>query len=341
MRNLFKHFWVSVLISIFIFSQISVPAAQAQQASTPVNLKVVTFPFLSFAPLYIAQDEGFFEEQGLRVEFVKMSEAAAIPALVRGDIDVWGGLLNTNFLNAMSRGAKIKIVAEKGHFSSTGCVSGAMLARKALVESGEMHSLSQLKGRRIDVSRTSYQEYFMDKLLNMAGLTPDDVEIVDVRPPGSIGALKSGQIDLTVAAEPWITRIVRAGSAVIWIPVRRVFPELEHAFIEYGPNLLEKNPEVGKRFMIAYLKGVRQANQGKTPRNLEIITKNTRMDRELLQDVCWRKWHNDGRVETKSVLEFQDWAIEKGLLDRKIPEHRFWDPRYVEHANKVLGAPPK
>jgi NitT/TauT family transport system substrate-binding protein len=186
MRNLFKHFWVSVLISIFIFSQISVPAAQAQQASTPVNLKVVTFPFLSFAPLYIAQDEGFFEEQGLRVEFVKMSEAAAIPALVRGDIDVWGGLLNTNFLNAMSRGAKIKIVAEKGHFSSTGCVSGAMLARKALVESGEMHSLSQLKGRRIDVSRTSYQEYFMDKLLNMAGLTPDDVEIVDVRPPGDL-----------------------------------------------------------------------------------------------------------------------------------------------------------
>jgi ABC-type nitrate/sulfonate/bicarbonate transport system substrate-binding protein len=194
-----------------------------------------------------AQDEGFFEEQGLRVEFMKMSEEAAIPALVRGDLDVWGGLLSANFLNAMSRGAKIKIVAEKGHFSSTGCVSGAMLARKALVESGEMHS----------------------------------------------------------------------------------------------PYLLEKNPEVGKRFMTAYPKGVRQSNQGKTPRNLEILTKNTRMDRELLQDVCWRKWRNDGRIDTKGLLEFQDWAIEKGLLDRKIPVDRFWDPRYVEHANKVIGAPPK
>jgi len=341
MKNLFENFLVPVLISIFIFSQISVSAAQAQQASTPVNLKVVTFPFLSFAPLYIAQDEGFFEEQGLKVEFVKMSEAAAIPALIRGEIDVWGGLLNTNFLNAMKRGAKIKIVSEKGYFSSTGCVSGGLITRKTLIESGELNSLSKLKGRRVDIRRSSYQEYFMDKLLNKAGLTPADVENVDVSPPGAIGALKSGQIDVAFAAEPWITRILKAGNNVLWIPVRQVVPDLEHAFLEYGPNLLEKNPEVGKRFMTAYLKGVRQTSQGKTPRNIEIVVNNTRIKPKLLQDVCWRTWRQDGRMNTKALLEFQDWAFKKGLLDGKVPVQQFWDPRYVEHANKVLGAPPK
>ena len=158
MRNLFGIVFVSVLLPVFVFSQVGVPAAQAQQPSTPVNLKVVTFPFLSFAPLYIAQDEGFFEEQGLKVEFVKMSEAAAIPALVRGDIQVWSGLLNTNFLNAMKRGAKIKIVSEKGYFASSGCVSGGLVARKVLIESGELQNPSQLKGRRVDIRRSSYQE---------------------------------------------------------------------------------------------------------------------------------------------------------------------------------------
>ena len=316
-------------------------AAQAQQTSTPVALKVVTQPFLSFAPFYIAQEEGFFEEQELRVEFVKMTEESAIPALLRGDIHVWGGPLHTNFLNAMNRGAKIKIVSEKGHFSSTGCVAGALIARKALVESGEMHNLFQLKGRRIDARRSSWQEYFLDKLLNEAGLTPDDVQVVDVTPPGALGAMKKGEIDLAIAAEPWITRLVKAGNGVLWLPVRRVIPELEHAFILYGANLLEQNPEVGKRFMTAYLKGVRQAGQGKTLRNLVIISKHTRLDPEFLQDVCWRKWRNDGRVDTKGLLEFQDWAIGKGLLDRKIPVKQFWDPRYTEHANKVLGAPPK
>jgi ABC-type nitrate/sulfonate/bicarbonate transport system substrate-binding protein len=253
MLNLFGSFLVPVLLSMFIFFQVGMSAAQAQQTSTPVALKVVTQPFLTFAPFYIAQEEGFFEEQGLRVEFVKMTEEFAIPALLRGDIHVWGGPLHTNFLNAVNRGAKIKIVSEKGHFSSTGFVAGALIARKALVESGEMHSLFQLKGRRIDARRSSWQEYFLDKLLKEAGLTPNDVEVVDVTPPGALGAMKKGEIDLAIAAEPWITRLVKAGNGSLWIPVRRVIPELEHAFILYGPNLLEQNPEVGKRFMTAYL----------------------------------------------------------------------------------------
>jgi NitT/TauT family transport system substrate-binding protein len=339
MNNFGKYIVLVFLFMLFVF-QASASYGQSQQTSTPVTLKVVTFPFLSFAPLYIAQEEGFFEEQGLRVEFMKMSEEAAIPALIRGDIDVGALLLSTNYFNAMNRGANIKIVAEKGHFSSTGCVSGAVIARKALFESGEMQSLIQLKGRVLDVRRSSYQDYLMDKLLNEAGLTADDVELVDVSPPGALGALRKGEIDVTLAAEPWITRLVRAGNAVVWIPYQRIIPELEHAFILYGPNLLERDPEVGKRFMTAYLKGVRQGSQGKTPRNLEIVIKNTKMDRELLQDVCWRKWRKDGRINTKGLLDFQDWAIKKGLLDRKAPVDRFWDPRYVEHANKVIGEPP-
>jgi NitT/TauT family transport system substrate-binding protein len=340
MNNFGKYIVIVFLSMLFVF-QANASYGQSQQPSAPVTLKVVTFPFLSFAPLYIAQEEGFFEEQGLRVEFVKMSDKEAIPALVRGDIDVGAIMLSTNYFNAMNRGANIKIVAEKGHFSSSGCVSGAVIARKALFESGEMQSLIQLKGRVIDVRRSSYQDYLLDKMLNEAGLTPDDVELVDVSPPGALGALMKGEIDVTFAAEPWITRLVKAGNAAVWIPVRRIIPELEHAFILYGPNLLENNPEVGKRFMTAYLKGVRQGSQGKTPRNLEIVIKNTRMDRELLQDVCWRKWRKDGRIDTKSLLEFQDWAVKKNLLDRKAPVDRFWDPRYVEHANQVIGEPPK
>jgi NitT/TauT family transport system substrate-binding protein len=179
----------------------------------------------------------------------------------------------------------------------------------------------------------------VDTLLRKAGLTQSDVKMVNFSPPGAIGALERGDIDVTVAAEPWIARLGKAGNAVVWIPIRQVFPVLEHAFILYGPNLLEKNPEVGERFMIAYLKGVRQANQGETSRNLEIVISSTRLDRELLQEVCWRKFRQDGRVDTEALLEFQNWGIQKGLLDRKVPVDQFWEPRFIEHANKVLGQP--
>jgi ABC-type nitrate/sulfonate/bicarbonate transport system substrate-binding protein len=53
------------------------PGCTAEKAEPPqpVELKVVILPYISFAPYFIAAEEGFFEEQGLKVEFVKSTPA--------------------------------------------------------------------------------------------------------------------------------------------------------------------------------------------------------------------------------------------------------------------------
>ena len=118
--------------------------------SRPFHLRVVSLPHLSFAPFYIAEEEGFFKEQGLQVEFVKMDAAVqAVPALIRGDLHVMAETIFPNYLNAIARGAKLRIVADKGHLSSTGCTYAAIVARRLLVEEGKLSTLSQLKGRRV------------------------------------------------------------------------------------------------------------------------------------------------------------------------------------------------
>lgn len=88
--------------------------------------------------------------------------------------------------------------------------------------------------------------------------------------------------------------------------------------------------------MVAYLKAVRQYNQGKTERNLEILAKHTELDRELLKRACWPSMHNDGRINVRGVLDFQAWAVGKGFLDSPVKEEQFWDPRFVKYANQVL-----
>lgn len=91
--------------------------------------------------------------------------------------------------------------------------------------------------------------------------------------------------------------------------------------------------------MVAYLKAVRQYNQGKTERNLEILAEFTGLDRELLKRTCWLPIRNDGRINVESVLDFQDWAAGKGFLDSKVTEEKFWDPSFVQYANQVLKTP--
>ena len=103
----------------------------------------------------------------------------------------------------------------------------------------------------------------------------------------------------------------------------------------------EENPDAGRRFMVAYLKAVRQYNQGKTERNLEILAKYTKLDKELLTEACWPSFRSNGRINVRSILEFQDWAVKAGLLDNRVTVDQFWNPGFIEHANKILEASSK
>jgi NitT/TauT family transport system substrate-binding protein len=310
-----------------------------QSPAETVTLKVLLLPYLCYGPLFIAEDEGYFAEQRLEIEFVKFDRSdEAMPVLAQGHLDVFAGTPKAGLFNAMARGSTIKLVADGGHLATTGCTTNALMARRDLIEAGELDHPAQLKGRRIAMNPANAPEYYLDKLLHTAGLTLGDVETVAIPNPARLDALEKGSIDLADAAEPWVTRISQAGHGVVWMPVQQVIPDFQISYIAYGPTPLEENPEAGRRFMVAYLKGLRQLNEGKTERNLEILAKHTGLDRDLLMQACWPSFHDDGQINVQSVLDFQAWAVEKGYLDSLVTEEQFWDPSFAEYANQVLGA---
>ena len=336
MISWFRSFLLILILSILLVSQPAIVTGAEQQTSKPVTLKVFLSPFLSFGPYFIAEEEGFFAEQGFQIEFVRVSEAMALQAMARGEIDVWAGLSTAGYLNAIRRGAKIRLVAGKGHFATAGCPSFGLIARKDIAESAKLADQQLMRGRRFDVKIRSFEEYFLDKLLSQVGLKPNEIEKIVVPPPAQMNALAKRRIDFMVTTEPWLTRIIKAGHGVLWKGVQNVIPDFDYAFVRYGPSFLEKSPEAAQRFMVAYLKGVRQYNQGKTARNLEIMSKHTRLDKDLLSAACWPQIRNNGRINPQSMLDFQDWALANGLLDSKMPIENMWEPRFVEYANKVL-----
>ncbi len=337
--NLRKHV-MCLFVALGLLLQACVPLSGVQPTPEPVTLKVLLLSFLTFAPFFIAEEEGYFAEQGLQIEFVEMRRSAeAVPALAQGELDVVAGSLSLSLLNAMARGAKIKFVADKGYIAPAGCASAALMARRVLVEAGELDSPIQLQGRRISMNQANYEGFYVEKLLNTVGLTLDDVEIVDIPTPVELEALGNASIDLISTSEPWVTRIVQAGHGVLWMPAQQVIPDFQLAFVLYGPTLLDENPDAGRRFMVAYLQAVRQYNRGKTERNSEILAEHTGLERKLLNEACWTPIRNDGQINVQSVLDFQAWALEKGYLDSPLTEEQFWDASFVEYANQVLGAP--
>ena len=120
-----------VLLTVFIF-QASVEAADKLRIGL-VDLSAV------YMPLPLGEKRGFFGEQGLQAEFIRIRPTAALAALVSGEIDYWT-TVPVAVAGAIP-GLPIKVVA---------CyVPGSPVA---LIARPEFKSVQELKGKTIGIN---------------------------------------------------------------------------------------------------------------------------------------------------------------------------------------------
>ena len=300
------------------------------------RLRVLIQPFMAHAPLLLADAEGYFAEQGIEVEFVRLTEnSSALPMLIDGSLDVLTGGPTAAILNAMARGLPVRAVAEKSYFRSGGCSRGGMVIRKTLLDEA---AGAPPRVRRISIDKSPQQVYLVEKMLEHAGIDRDSIEFRYVLNAPEMDALSAGTLDAALAGEPWLTLNLERG-AVQWIRAEDVLPDVQFSFIYFGPTLLNGDPDIGRRFLVAYLEGVRQFEQGKTPRNLEVLARVTGDGADMIGKMCWPAFKMDGHIDFGGVRGFADWAVAQGLVDRPITESEFWDPAFLQTANRTFAAP--
>jgi NitT/TauT family transport system substrate-binding protein len=320
-------FLVMILISGLITGGCLSPAPVMK------TVRVAYLPTADYEPLFIAREEGFFARQGINVEFEKVpSTAAALPLILSGDIAVYSGPLKIGLLNAVAKGEHIRVVADKGRIAPGSCTGYALMVRKDLFDKGIVTHVSDLKGRKIAERDSDYDLY---RALAVGNLSSDDVDTVEMEFPTVIPAFRNGAIDAGLVTEPFITMALNSGSAVILVPAEDFIPDYPIP-LYYGPALLDKDPDLGRRFMVAYLQGVKQYNEGKTERNLAIMGNYTHLDRDLLNQTCWLPVAPDGNLPRQAVMEYVDWMYANKKISQKIREDQLFDMSYVTYANGVL-----
>lgn len=298
------------------------------------TVRVAYLPTSDYAPLHIADEEGFFAEQGIRVEFVKVQgSAAALPLVLNGDVGVYAGPMKIGMVNAISQGEHVRIVADKGRVTRGPCTAYALMVRKDLYDSGAVRNVSDLRGRKVAERDSDYDLYHA---LALGNLTPDDIDTIDMAFPLVIPAFANGAIDAGLVTEPYLTQAENNNTAVVLARAEDFIPEYPFLLF-YGPAILDKDPELGRKFMVAYLKGVRQYNEGKTERNLRIIGNFTNLDRDLLNRTCWFPIREDGYVPEGPVRDYMDWMYEHKKISRNLDDDQLFDRSYAAYANGVLN----
>jgi NitT/TauT family transport system substrate-binding protein len=293
-------------------------------------IRVAMQPYLSYAPVLIASEEGYFRDQGLDVRLLVLGRSEqTLVAMLSGEADVWPGTITPGFLRAIALGGRIKIVGDKGYLSAEGCTYVGIALRKGLDPATAAASL-----RRFNHNREGANSYLADRMLASRGVDVGSLELVTIPAEAMPGALADSVLDASASAEPFLSRAARAGS--LWIRAQDVAPDYQWGVLTFGARLLIEEPELGQRFLAAYRRGAAQANLGKTPHNLEVLSRATGMTLDELRDTCWPTYREDGRIRLQDILDYQRWARAHELLDTVATPEQLYDSSFAVASDRLM-----
>ena len=322
-------------------------AAPASPTLAPVTIRYGTLGFSSEAGVFIAADRGYFQKQGIKVELVNFSSGAQMIApLSTGELHAGTSAINAGLFNAIARGVDIKIVAGIYHVRDGERTATAVLARKDLVDGGQLKGFGDLKGKKVAiVGKGIHAEIYVARMLEKGGLRfPGDVELTTLGGPNMMAAFTNKALDLAFIGEPFITQWVERGLVVRWKELYEIYPGNQPAVILFSPDFATKKPDAANRFMVAYLQGVRDAydvfNKAKGSKEEVIasLIKNTSVkDRALYDKMSVIQYNANGELMVDDFRYQQDWYADHGYVERKADMGAVVDRRFLDQAIKQLG----
>jgi ABC-type nitrate/sulfonate/bicarbonate transport system substrate-binding protein len=323
-------------------------AASAKPAALnpPVTLKVWDGSSTVQAPLYIAMERGYLQSEGLEVQPVPISGAfdAQVPPLSTGQLDVGGGGFVPALFNAVGRGLPLRVTAIAA--LHTPGRSQLIVARKDLVESGHLQTYADLKGKVFSrPTALGIATIAAEKALQLGGLQPGDLTYVDLpNMADTVIGLSNKKIDLGYLSEPYAADSIDKGFAVKWREMADLVPNHVAAIWAYGSRLTEQQPELGRRFMVALMRGMRDyedafgKNKGRAD-VVSILVKHTTVKDPALYDKMQAIAEPaSGEFPLDTLQQDLDWLSAHGAVQQPAPElSKVVDTRFVQYALQQLG----
>lgn len=316
-------------------------ATTAQATPQPAKLKMGVLGTTGDAPLYLAFEKGYFREQNLEIEFVQFGSALdMIAPLAARQLDVGSGGIGAALFNAFSQGIPIKLVAETVR-TPVDWKSNAWFVRSDLKD--VIKTPADLKGRTVSLAATcTVIDTELSVLLEQGGLKRSDITVRTVPYGDNPAAFANKSIDFTYGFEPFATTFQSTGVAFLWKTGGSVIPNHVQSGILYGPSITAQL-DVAQRWMLAYLKGVRETyrHYGALPLPDDItqilVKHGLQKDPARVRTTPLSPRNLDGSVDTSSVKTDLDFFKANGCIQGSPTVEQVVDNSYAEFAVSKLG----
>ncbi len=194
---------------------------------------------------YVAQQEGYFAEEGLEVEEagVYASGPEEMGAFQAGSLDAGYLGMAPAMLAAANGKAEVKALAQANLDGSS------ILVRNP----GEVRSAGDLAGRRVAVPNVgTVQDFLLRKALEEQGMSVRDVDELVMAPPEMLAALSSSSVDACVFWEPFPAVAESRGLGAVLLSSGQIWGGHPCCAVVVSKGFLERDPAAAEALARAH-----------------------------------------------------------------------------------------
>jgi NitT/TauT family transport system substrate-binding protein len=251
------------------------------------------------------------------------------------------GYLSASFLLApmamvlREQGVPIRIVY-LGHRDGT-----ALMVHK----DSAIRSFTDLRGKRIAVpNRFSNQNLIIHKSLRDHGMTPRDVEILEMPPPDMPAALYSKSVDAIISGEPFMAETEMDGYGRVLYQAKELWPDFISCVLVVSERMIQEHPEQVQALVDGIARSGLWLDAGMDHRMRAAVAvakgyynQDPRLLRFVLSKPPDRVTYTRLSLVRKDFEQIEALAVSTGILARAIPFEEYTDARFSE---RTAGLPP-
>ncbi|WP_417896818.1 aliphatic sulfonate ABC transporter substrate-binding protein [Bacillus safensis] len=281
----------------------------------------------SLSPLLLAKEKGWFEQsfekEGVKVKWVEFqSGPPQFEGLAANQLD-FTQVGNSPVIAGQAAGIDFKEIG----LSQDGLKANGILVNK----NSEIQKVEDLKGKKIAVAKGSSGFDFLYKVLDQAGLSAKDVQIIQLQPDEAISTFENGSVDAWSIWEPFLSlETIKKGAKLL---VNGEATDLySPGFTLVRTQFADQHPELVVKFLKVYDHAVKwQKSHPEEAVTLYARLKN--LDKKVVTQVLNNTEPLNKPISKKIINAQQhtaDFQYKKKAIQRKIDVNEVVDNSFIE-----------
>lgn len=232
-------------ISIFLLTLLFLLSCVGSKSPKFPPLTIALYPFIGYNTAIIAQEKGFFKQQGVEVEIKHLGYnfQGVAQEFSAGKYDGLATPLG-NFILMSATNPNIQTVM----------IIDETTGADVIVAQPQIKNITDLKGKNIGALLGDFSELFVIEMLKTANLVPDDVNLVPMNYHLIPQGLKSNLIQAGHTWEPFVSEAVKSGANILF--TSKETPGLILDILTFRTEVINNRPDDIRAFIRGWLQGL-------------------------------------------------------------------------------------